>query len=60
MWHWYVDFLVDVAFMIDFVLNLRTAYYDKVGPPYRGSSLTRKRTSLGPYRRPMPRALGGS
>jgi hypothetical protein len=25
---------------------------------YRGTSLTRKRTPLGPYRRPMPRALG--
>ena len=27
---------------------------------YRGNSLTRKRTPLGPYRRPMPRVLGGS
>ena len=27
---------------------------------YRGTSLTRKRTPLGPYGRPMPRALGGS
>jgi len=27
---------------------------------FRGTSLTRKRTSLGPYRRPMPRVLGGS
>ena len=26
---------------------------------YRGTSLTRKRTLLGPYRRPMPRVLGG-
>jgi len=26
----------------------------------RGASLTRKRTPLGPYRRPMPRVLGGS
>ena len=26
---------------------------------YRGSSLTGKRTPLGPYRRPMPRVLGG-
>ena len=26
---------------------------------YRGTSLTRKRTPLGPYRRPMPRVLGG-
>ena len=24
---------------------------------YRGTSLTRKRTPLGPYRRPMPRVL---
>ena len=28
--------------------------------PYRGTSLTRKGTTLGPYRRPMPRVLGGS
>ena len=27
---------------------------------YRGTSLTRKRTPLGPYRRPMLRVLGGS
>ena len=27
---------------------------------YRGTSLTRKCTSLGPYRRPIPRVLGGS
>ena len=27
---------------------------------YRGSALTRKRTPLGPYRRPMPRVLRGS
>ena len=27
---------------------------------YRGTSLTRKRTPLGPHRRPMPRVLGGS
>jgi hypothetical protein len=27
---------------------------------YRGTSLTRKCNSLGPYRRPMPRVLGGS
>ena len=26
---------------------------------YKGTSLTRKRTPLGPYRRPMPRVLGG-
>ena len=29
-------------------------------PEYRGTALTRKRTPLGPYRRPMPRVLGGS
>ena len=28
-------------------------------PMYRGTSLTRKRTPLGAYRRPMPRVLGG-
>jgi len=27
---------------------------------YRGASLIRKRTPLGPFRRPMPRVLGGS
>ena len=27
---------------------------------YRGTSHIRKRTPLGPYRRPMPRVLGGS
>ena len=27
---------------------------------YRATSLTRKRTPLGPYRGPMPRVLGGS
>ena len=27
---------------------------------YRGTSLIRKRTPLGPYRRPMPRILGRS
>ena len=27
---------------------------------YRGTSLTRKCTPLGPYRRPRPRVLGGS
>ena len=27
---------------------------------YRGNPLTRKRSPLGPYRRPMPRVLGGS
>ena len=27
---------------------------------YRGISLTEKRTPLGPYRRPVPKGLGGS
>ena len=27
---------------------------------YRGTSLTRKRIPLGPFRRPMPRVVGGS
>ena len=27
--------------------------------PYRGTPLIRKPTPLGPYRRPMPRVLGG-
>ena len=31
----------------------------QVASEYRGTSLTRKRTLLGPYRRPMPRVLGG-
>jgi len=32
-----------------------------VGEPlYRGTLLIRKRTPLGPYRRPMPRVLGWS
>ena len=29
-------------------------------PPYRGTSLIRKRTHPGPYRRPRPRILAGS
>ena len=31
----------------------------KVAMPIQGSSLLRKRPPLGPYRRPMPRVLGG-
>ena len=27
---------------------------------YRGTSLTKKRTALGPYREPKPKVLGGS
>ena len=30
------------------------------GVQYRGTSLTRKHRPLGPYRRPVPRVLGGS
>ena len=30
-----------------------------IPPTYRGTSLTRNRTTLRPYRRPMPRVLGG-
>ena len=29
------------------------------GEEYRGTSLTRKRTPIGPYRRPMSSVLGG-
>ena len=32
---------------------------DSSGVAYRGTSLTRKRTPLGPYRKSMPRVLGG-
>ena len=32
----------------------------EVGDQRRGTSLARKRTPLGPYRRPLPRLLGGS
>ena len=32
----------------------------KSAVPYRGTSLIKKRTPLGPYRRPMPRVPGGS
>ena len=31
----------------------------QVSEQHRGTSLARKRTPLGPYRRPMPRVLGG-
>ena len=34
--------------------------WDGFHSPYRGTSPIRKRTLLGPYRRPMPRVLGGS
>ena len=33
---------------------------EEVGPTSTPQSLTRKRTPLGPYRRPMPRVLGRS
>ena len=38
----------------------RGAPHDPSPLQYRATSLTRKRTLLGPYRRPMPRVLGGS
>jgi len=34
--------------------------YPFTGGGYRGTSLIRKRTPLGPYRRPVPRVLGVS
>ena len=35
--------------------------YDRINQlSYRGTSLARKCTPLGPYRRPMPRVLGGA
>ena len=50
------------------VLNHGVAHtvVSTIGPPrkhpanYRGTSLIRKRSHPGPYRRPMPRVLGGS
>ena len=39
--------------------SVRSVRFFKV-TPYRDTSLIRKRTPLGPYRRPMPRVLGGS
>ena len=45
-----------LGFMVDSLRGVPAA------PPgaYRGTSLSRKRTTLGPYRRPLPRVLGGS
>ena len=40
--------------------NLVTDLVEAHAGPYRGASLMRNRPTLGPYRRPMPRALGGS
>ena len=47
--------------------NPHTSLHSTKSPPtpriestYRGTSLTRKRTPLGPYRRPMPRVIWGS
>ena len=37
--------------------NLAVTVFDV---PYSATSLVGKRTFLGPYRRPMPRDLGGS
>ena len=36
-----------------------TELHDILQVTYRGSSLKRKCTPIGPYRRPMPRVLGG-
>ena len=33
---------------------------DSTNSPYTGTSLIRKRTPLGPFRRPMPTVLWGS
>ena len=45
-------------------IKLELGGYEKeflINPkPYTGTSLTRKCTPLGPYRRSMPRVLGGS
>ena len=48
-------------------LHNHSKYWPRTAPwvalfrdqPYRGTSHTRKRTPLGPYRRPMPRVLEG-
>ena len=40
--------------------HTHTQHGHPVLPAYRGTSLTRKRTPLGPYRKPMPRVLGVS
>ena len=41
-------------------IHICAAFTASRGDPYRGTSLIRKRNPLGPYRRPMPRVLGGS
>ena len=41
-------------------MGIRALAMSYIYPWYRGTSLTRKRTPLGPYRRPRPRVLGGS
>ena len=44
-----------------FGVRVRTALTSGLGGRvYRGTSLLRKRTPLGPYRKPIPRVLGGS
>ena len=49
---------------IPWSLGVLEVYYSSLERPfeimYRGTSLIRKRLPLAPYRRPMPRNLGGS
>jgi hypothetical protein len=40
--------------------QVASSQYPPTAQGYRGTSLIRKRIPLGPYRRPMPRVLGGS
>ena len=56
-------------FLIVFLINLIKLLNEMEGPSkdpawgpkyYMGTSLIRKCTPLGPYRRPMPRVIGGS
>ena len=39
--------------------GLKESETNRTLPVYRGTSLARKRTPLGTYRRPVPRVLGG-
>ena len=41
-------------------LSSNDAFQDTFRPIYRGISLIRKRISLGPYRRTLPRVVQGS
>ena len=42
------------------VLDFPKGFYSPEMRVYRGTSLIRKRSPLGPYRRPMPRVVGES